>query len=521
MSGVVTFTAGDLVWVAAGCLAGWISMRVFDRIRLGAARDQADRLRREAHKEADNTRREAEVAARAELLNARERFESETRDRRQELAALEKHLAQREAKLDRRMDLLDHKEEDLDREEERLEKLERRLTRDQQELEEARLRQRAELERISGLSAAQAKEQLLQLLETELRSEAGALVRRIEEEARLKAEEEARRIITMAIERVAAGHANDTLTTSVALPSDDMKGRIIGREGRNIRALESATGVSVLIDDTPQAVVISGFDPVRKEVARQALERLILDGRIHPTRIEEIVEKVRGEVDETIRKAGEEAVFKVGVQGVHPDIVRTLGRLRFRTSFSQNVLDHSVEVALLMGMMATELGLDSQIAKRVGLFHDIGKAVGHEVEGSHALVGADLLRRHGEPPEICNGVASHHDEVEPEGIWGILAGAADAISASRPGARSETTAIYIRRLENLEEIARGFAGVQEAYAIQAGREIRVIVEPTRVSDNEAAVLAREVSRRIEQELQYPGQIQVTVIRETRAVEYAR
>jgi ribonuclease Y len=347
------------------------------------------------------------------------------------------------------------------------------------------------------------------------------LTRHIMEEARCKAEQEARRIVGLAIQRYAGEHTYETTTATVAIQGDDIKGRIIGREGRNIRSFEALTGVTVLIDDTPGAVVLSGFDPVRREIARESMERLILDGRIHPTRIEEVVARVAQEMEERIVKAGEEAVFKCGLPPLHPEVVKTLGRLRFRRSFSQNILEHSVEVAHLMGLMAAELGLDDGVARRVGLLHDIGKALNHEIEGAHAVIGADLIKRHGEADEVVNAVAAHHGDVPPSSMYGILISAADTMSASRPGARSETMATYVRRLEELERIGLGFEGVEKCFAVQAGRELRVVVQPDKVDDDRAYQLARNIARKIEEELQYPGQIRVTVVRETRCVEFAK
>jgi ribonuclease Y len=371
------------------------------------------------------------------------------------------------------------------------------------------------------MSQDDAKNILMEKMEQEMQSEAGALLRHIQEEARETAEKKAREIITMAIERYAADQANEITTCTVHLPNDEMKGRIIGREGRNIRTIEAATGVDILIDDTPEVVVISGFDPLRREVARIALERLISDGRIQPARIEEVVSKVKEEIEETIRDAGEQAIYELSLQGIDPELMRTVGRLKFRHSFAQNVLQHSIEMAHLMGMMAAELNQDPVIAKRIGLFHDIGKALDHQIEGNHAIIGADLLRKHNEPAVVVNAVAAHHHDVEPESLYAALASAADAITASRPGARSETTEIYLKRLAKLEEIANGFRGVEKSYAIQAGREIRVIIEPSRIDDNEAMQMARNIAKQVESELQYPGQIKVTVIRETRCVEYAK
>jgi ribonuclease Y len=381
--------------------------------------------------------------------------------------------------------------------------------------------QKAELERISHLKEAEARVVFLKQVENEALQDAGDISRHIIDTAKQKAEEQARRVISLAIQRYAGNHTFETTTATVALQGDDIKGRIIGREGRNIRAFEAATGITVLIDDTPNAVVLSGFDPVRREIARESMQRLILDGRIHPTRIEEVVAKVAEEMDEAIVRSGEEAIYNLGLTPMHVEIVKLLGRLRFRHSFSQNILDHSIEVAHLMGMMAAEIGLDIASAKRAGLLHDIGKALNHEVEGSHAIIGAEFIKRHGETDDVVNGVASHHDEVPHTNLLGILVSAADAISASRPGARSETMTTYIKRLENLEQIGTSFPGVEKCFAVQAGRELRVVVHPSQVNDEQAAALARSLVRKIEDDLQYPGQIRVTVVRETRCVEYAK
>jgi ribonuclease Y len=398
---------------------------------------------------------------------------------------------------------------------------ENELHRLQAEIEELKRLTQQELQRTAGLSAEEAKKLLLSRLEEDVKAEAAAMARRILEDAKQEAEREAKRTITTVIERCASNHVQTTTSCTITLPNEEMKGRIIGREGRNIRAFEAATGINVVIDDTPQAVVLSGFDPVRRELARQTLERLVADGRINPARIEEEVAKVKEELEGLIHKEGENAVFRLGLQKVHPEVTKLLGRLKFRHSFTQNVLDHSIEVAEIEGMMAAELGLSQPIAKRVGLFHDIGKAVDHEIEGSHATIGAALLKKYGEPEEVWQGVACHHHEVEPVTIYGVLASAADAISAARPGARTESMELYIQRLEKLEALANGFPGVEKSYALQAGREIRIFVQPNSISDDEAVQLARNISKKIEQELQYPGQIKVTVVRETRAVEYAK
>ena len=461
------------------------------------------------------------LRAQDQFLKLREEFDRETATRRHELAESEKRLLQRENNLDRKVELLDHKTENVAKKEVGVIEREKELHKLHGELDTLKHRSQVELQRQAGLTGEQAKALLLQRTEEEARDDAGALTHRILDDAKTNADQEARRMISIAVERCASSHIQTTTSCTVALQSEDMKGRIIGREGRNIRSFEAATGVNVMIDDTPLVVALSGFDPVRREVARQTLERLIADGRINPARIEEEAGKVREELEASIVKSGEEAVFRLGIPKVHPELIKLLGRLKFRHSFAQNVLDHSIEVATLEGMLAAEIGLSQPLAKRVGLFHDIGKAVDHDVEGSHAAIGAELLRKYGEPEEVYQGVASHHHEAEPVTIYGILASAADAISASRPGARSESMELYLQRLEKLETVANNFAGVEKSYALQAGREIRVFVEPSRINDTEAMILARNISRKVEQELQYPGQIKVTVIRETRCVEYAK
>ena len=433
----------------------------------------------------------------------------------------EQRLLQRENNLDRKVESLDRKTEEVAKKDAGIGEREKELHKLQGELDELKRLAQLELQRQAGLTGEQAKALLLQRVADEAREDAGQLTHRILEDAKTNADREARRVISIAVERCASNHVQTATSCTVALPSEEMKGRIIGREGRNIRAFEAATGVNVVIDDTPQVVALSGFDPVRREVARQTLERLIADGRINPARIEEEAGKVREELEASISKSGEEAVFQLGVPKVHPELIKLLGRLKFRHSFAQNVLDHSIEVAKLAGLLAAEIGLSQPLAKRVGLFHDIGKAVDHEAEGAHAAVGAALLRQSGEPEEVYQAVAAHHHEVEPVTIYGIIASAADAISASRPGARSESMELYLQRLEKLETVANGFTGVEKSYALQAGREIRVFVESGQINDTEAMLLARNISRKVEQELQYPGQIKVTVIREKRCVEYAK
>ncbi len=505
--------------LAAG--AGYGIRAWMSSVRLSGKEREAQQMLKEARKEADSLLKEAQLHCKAEVLKAREEFESSTKARREELNALDNRIAQREANLDRKVALLDKKEHAIEQSESEIAKQTQELARDREQINVMRQEEKANLQRVAGMTLDEARRTLMARVEGEVHADVGGLIRRLQEEAKDTAEREAQKIVSLAIQRYAASHASEVMTSTVALPSDDMKGRIIGREGRNIRALEAATGVNLLIDDTPEAVVVSGFDPVRREVARLALERLILDGRIHPARIEEVVTKTREEMDERIREAGEEAAYQVGVPGMDPELLRTLGRLKFRSSYAQNVLMHSIEVAQLMGMMAGELGLDMALAKRIGLLHDIGKALDHDIEGSHARIGADLLRRLGEPAVVINAVAAHHEEVPGESLYAILAAAGDAISAARPGARSETTEIYVKRLEKLESIANGFPGVERSYAIQAGREVRVVVVPEKVNDGDAVVMARNICRKIESDLQYPGQIRVTVVRETRAVDYAK
>jgi ribonuclease Y len=507
------------VVVAAG---GGYGLRVW-LSTVNLTRRERDALQsvKDARREAESLLKEARLQGKTEVLKAREEFEASTKARREELNAIDNRIAQREGNLDRKVAMIEKKERTLEQRESEVEKHAQELIRERELLARAMQEEKDKLQRIAVMTQEEARRTLMARVEGDVHAEVGGLIRRLQEQARDTAEREAQKIVSLAIQRYAASHASEMMTSTVALPSDDMKGRIIGRDGRNIRAIEAATGINLLIDDTPEAVVISGFDPVRREVARLSLERLILDGRIHPARIEEIVTKTREEMDERIREAGEEAAYLVGVLGMDPELLRTLGRLRFRSSYSQNVLMHSIEVAQLMGVMASELDLDVALAKRAGLLHDIGKALDHDIEGSHARIGADLLRRLGENAVVINAVAAHHEEVPAESLYAILAAAGDAISAGRPGARSETTDIYIKRLERLEDIANGFPGVERSYAIQAGREVRVVVIPEKVSDNDAMITARNICRKIESDLQYPGQIRVTVVRETRCVDYAK
>ncbi len=519
----------DTVWIIAvttlagvlGIAAGYAAHSIRTRIRTTSAEKNARQMLADARREAEVTLKEAQLKAKDQAIQAREQFERETQDRRQELRAVEERVTQRETNLDRKLAMLDKKDQAVDEKLADLALQKDELNRQKEELDRLIGEERNRIQQVAAMSQDEARGIIMGRLEEELRNEAGQLTRHIQEEATENAEREAKRIITMAIERYAAPQVNDITTSTVTLPNDEMKGRIIGKEGRNIRSLEAATGVNFMIDDTPEVVVISGFDPLRREIAKIALERLIADGRINPARIEEVVHKVEEEIEDTIRAAGEEAIYELSLRGVAPELVRTLGRLKFRHSYSQNVLRHSIEMAHIMGVMASELGMDPAIAKRVGLFHDIGKALDHQVEGSHAIIGADLLKRHGEAAIVYNAVAAHHGEVEGESLYAVLATAADAMTASRPGARSENTEIYVQRLEKLEGISNSFRGVVKSYAIQAGREIRVIVEPSKIDDNEAMQMARNISKQIEHELQYPGQIKVTVVRETRCVEYAR
>jgi len=475
----------------------------------------------EARKEAESIKKESKLQAKDQLLQLKMDFEKETLERRQEQNQLERRLLQREENLEKKAALLDERDTDLI-------KKHKVVTQQQEDLKTQELRyqqilaeQNLRLEQLAGMSATEAKEFLLRSVEREIRADAARLVKRIETEAKEHADRKAKEIMALAIKRYASDYVAEQTVSVVPLPNEEMKGRIIGREGRNIRALEAATGVDIIIDDTPEAVILSAFNPVRREVARRSLDRLISDGRIHPGRIEEIVEKVTQELEVNIREAGEEAAFDAGVHGLHPELIKLLGKLKFRTSYAQNVLQHSVEVCYLCGIMAAELGLNVKHAKRAGLLHDIGKAVDQESEGVHALIGADLAKRHGESPKVVHAVAAHHEDVPPESILAVLVQAADTLSGARPGARREMLETYVKRLEDLEKVALSFGGISKSYAIQAGREIRLIVESERVNDEEAALLSREVAKKIEQDLTYPGQIKVTVIRETRAVEYAR
>jgi ribonuclease Y len=485
------------------------------------AEEIAARIVRNAEQEAETKRREAQLEVKDKLLQARGEFEKETRERRAELMELERRLMQREEHLDKRGSQLDRRDSDLNRMEKDLVIREKTVREKETRVEQNLKEQRVQLERISGMTAEEAKHQLIQNMEQEARFEAAKMIKRIEEEAREKGDREAKEIIVTTIQRIGSDYVADATISVVNLPNDGMKGRIIGREGRNIRALESATGVDLIIDDTPDSVIISAFDPLRREIARIALERLMTDGRIHPARIEDMVEKVKKELDKLMREEAEKVIFDVGLQDFHPEVVKLLGRLKYRTSYGQNNLAHAREAAFIAGIMASELRLDAKLIKRAALLHDIGKAVSHEEEGTHAALGAELVKKYGESPKVVNAVAAHHGEVEATCIESVLVAAAESLSAARPGVRQESVEAYVKRLENLEKIATSFKGVEKAYAIQAGREIRIIIKQEEVSDAESAMICREIAKKIEQELTYPGQIKVTVIRESRYIEYAR
>jgi len=514
-------TVTAFLGIAMGYFAGITIYSLSKKLKDVQAEKDTQTLLANARRESDHILRESKLQAKDEVLQAQKSFVKETEKHRDQMRKQEERITQREANLDRKVNMLDKKDQKLDEELERIEIETNHLLREQEELQKQVHAKQEEIQRVSELSRDDARKILMEQLEEEVRGEAGALIRHIQEETKSIAEKKARDILVTAIQRYASDQASEITTSTVHLPGDDMKGRIIGREGRNIRSIEAVTGVDILIDDTPEVVVISSFDPLRREIARIALERLIADGRIHPSRIEEVVSKVQEEVEVAVREAGEKAIYELSLTGVDPKLVDTLGRLKYRHSYGQNVLEHSVETAYLMGMMAADLGLDQTIARRVGLFHDLGKALDHQIEGSHALIGADLLRKHNELAVVVNAVAAHHHDVEQESPYAVLACAADAITASRPGARSETTEIYLKRLEKIEKIASSFGGVEKSYAIQAGREVRVIISPSKIDDNEAMQMARNIAKQIEDNMDYAGQIKVTVIRETRCVEYAK
>ncbi|SRR5690554_765208 len=497
-----------------GVIAGYFIRRYIGEGKIKNAEELAKKITEEAVKDGEARKKELLLEAKEEIHKSRGDLEREVRERRNEIQKMERRLVNKEESIDRRSESIEKKEEQISRKQKTLEEKE-------EAIDQLYHKQTLELEKLSGLSSDEAKELLLNETRKEIMYESAMMIKEMEAKAKEEADKKAREIISTTIQRVAADHVAETTVTVVALPNDEMKGRIIGREGRNIRTLETLTGIDLIIDDTPEAVVLSGFDPIRREVARIALEKLIVDGRIHPARIEEMVEKAKKEVENTIREAGEQAAFDAGVHGLHPEIIRLLGRLKYRTSYGQNVLKHAVEVSHLAGVMATELGADIKVSRRAGLLHDLGKAVDHEIEGPHVDIGVDIARRYKETKEVLHAMEAHHGDVEPETVEAVLIQAADAISAARPGARRETLENYIKRLEKLEEIANSFEGVERSFAIQAGREIRIMVKPEDISEAQIIHTARDIVKKIESELDYPGQIKVNVIRETRAIEYAK
>ena len=518
---VGTWIAAIAGGIAVAFALGWFVRSQLGRARLRSAEQRAQQVMSDARRDADAAKRDAVLAGREEALGMKQEVEREMLQARNAQLETERAFQQKEAAFSRRVELIDKKERDIKRLETDMASREQAVQVRQSELDVLLKEQASRLARIAGLSPEQAREQLVQSIENEARAEAARRTAEIREAATRNAEREARKVIALAIQRYAGDHASETSVSVVQLPSDDMKGRIIGREGRNIRSFEVITGVDVIIDDTPEAVILSAFDPVRREVARLSLERLVADGRIHPARIEEVVGKVREEVEKKILELGEMACLEVGAHGVHPELQKLMGRLHYRTSYGQNILRHSVEVAHLCGMMAVEIGMDQAMAKRCGLLHDIGKAIDHDQEGTHPALGMEVAARHGEPQPVLEAIGYHHDDYAGGSLWPVLVSASDAISGARPGARRESIEAYIKRLESLERIANSFQGVEKSYAIQAGREVRIMVEHHRIDDTRAEGLAGDIARRIEKELQYPGQIRVTVIRETRAVDYAK
>ncbi|MBE6920536.1 MAG: ribonuclease Y [Ruminococcaceae bacterium] len=511
---IILIVVGTAVGIAAGFGLGIAYRKKVAEREIGSAEAEATRLINEAIRSGESRKKEMLLEAKDEIHKSRTEYEKEVKERRAELSKTERRLEQKEATLDKKTEAFEKKEEEL------AAKMQK-VAEAQSEVDAIKASQVKALEVISGLTQEQAKQALLQSVEEDVRHETAVKIKEIEQQMKDECDEKAREILSIAIQRCAADHAAEATVSVVALPNDEMKGRIIGREGRNIRTLETITGVDLIIDDTPEAITVSSFDPVRREIARLALEKLIADGRIHPTRIEDMVEKSRKEVDRTIREEGERACYEVGVHNLNPELVKILGRQKYRTSYGQNVLNHSMEVAHIAGLMAAELGVDVALAKRAGLLHDLGKSIDHEVEGSHVQLGADIARKYKENPVVVNAIESHHGDVEPKTVIAVLVQAADAVSAARPGARRENVENYIRRLQKLEELTGSYPGVDKAFAIQAGREVRIMVKPEVVSEDNMVLLARDVAKKIESELEYPGQIKVNVIRETKAVEYAK
>ncbi len=511
---ILLIAVGVLAVAAIFFLVGVAYRRKVAEREIGNAETEATRIINEAIKGGENKKREMLVEAKEEIHKSRTEYEKEVKERRADLQKQERRLQQKEESLDKKLDAFDRKEEEL-------RKRQAAIASTQEEVNLIKKSQLEVLEKISGLTQEEAKNQLLQTLENDVRHDSAVKIREIEAELKENAETMAREVISIAIQRCAADHSAEATVSVVPLPNDEMKGRIIGREGRNIRTLESITGVDLIIDDTPEAITVSSFDPVRREIARLALEKLIADGRIHPTRIEDLVEKARKEVDRVIKQEGERAAFETGVNNLHPELIKLLGRQKYRTSYGQNVLNHSIEVAHIAGLLASELGVDVALAKRAGLLHDLGKSVDHEMEGSHVQLGVELARKYNESPDVIHAIEAHHNDVEPRTVIACLVQAADAISAARPGARRENVENYIRRLEKLEELTGTYPGVEKSFAIQAGREVRIMVKPEEVSEDNMTLLARAIAKKIENELEYPGQIKINVIRETKATEYAK
>lgn len=515
----------SIIWLVVGAIVGitvgFIVTKYLANSSTKRAAEEAHNVVEDAKRQADTLRREAVVEAKDEALRLRQEAQAENKERLKEVRAAEQRVNQREESLDRRVESLDSREQSLDSREHQISSMQGQLERRQRDLDASEQEIGMRLQQVAGMTADEAKTELLDTLKDEVAHESAAIIRDSEARTKAEADKKARSILSLAIQRVAADHTAETTVSAIHIPSDDLKGRIIGREGRNIRSFEQLTGTNLIIDDTPECVTISCFDPVRREIGRVTMENLIADGRIHPARIEEMFSKAEKLVNQRVQEAGEQAAFDTGIHDLHPELVRTLGRLRYRTSYGQNVLNHSLEVAYLSGVMASELGLDPVPAKRAGLLHDLGKAVDHEVEGSHAVIGADLARRFGEKPSIVHAIEAHHNDVEPNSVLDVLVQAADAVSAARPGARKETLDAYIKRLEKLEEIANSYKGVERTYAIQAGREVRVMVEPDVVDEAQTTVLAHDIAKRIEDEMQYPGQVKVVVIRESRAIGIAK
>ncbi|MFC3040008.1 ribonuclease Y [Virgibacillus xinjiangensis] len=518
---IIILVISILLALIVGIVVGYLVRRSIAEAKISSAEDLAKQIVDEAHRNADASKKEALLEAKDEIHQLRQKTDDELRERRLEVQKQETRLTQKEENLDRKSETLDKRELLLEKKEESLTEKQQQIEEMESKVEAMKQEQQSELERISGYTTDQAKQVILERIEQEVAHDSALMIKEAENRAKEEADKKAKNILSLALQRCAADHVAETTVSVVNLPNDEMKGRIIGREGRNIRTLETLTGIDLIIDDTPEAVILSGFDPIRRETARMALEKLVQDGRIHPARIEEMVDKARRDMDDYIREYGEETTFEVGVHGLHPDLIKILGRLKYRTSYGQNVLKHSTEVAYLAGLLAAELGEDVTLARRAGLLHDIGKAIDHEVEGSHVEIGKELAVKYKEHEVVINSIASHHGDEEPTSVISVLVAAADALSAARPGARSETLENYIKRLEKLEEISESFTGVEKSFAIQAGREIRIMVKPDEIDDVKSVSIARDIRKRIESELDYPGHIKVTVIRETRAVEYAK